>query len=111
MAFNEWPPMNHPAIIKFALNEHTLSEIPEIQSDQPLIRVSRLEKEFISTRVTMGMLKGGAGSVQIIVSHQDYERNKSNYYKMKIVQSEVNRLEVYIFKGATLKQLKVSFRT
>ena len=109
MAFNEWPPMNHPAVIKFTLNEHTLAEIPQIQSDQRLIRVNWLEKQFISTSVRMGMLMGGAGSVQIIINHQDYERNKSNYYKMKIVQSEVYRLEVYIFKGATLKQLKVTF--
>lgn len=109
MVFNEWPQMNHPAIIKFTLNEQTLAEIPEIQSDQPLIRVNRLEKQFISTSAGMGMLGGGGSSVEIIVSHEDYERNKSNYYKMKIVQSEVNRLEVYIFKGATLKQLKVSF--
>lgn len=109
MVFSEWPPMNHPAIIKFTLNESTLAEIPETQSDQPLIRVNRLEKQFISTTSAgMGMLGGGGSSVEIIVNHQDYERNQSNYYKMKIVQSEVNRLEIFIFKGATLKQLKVS---
>ena len=108
MVFNEWPPMNHPAIIKFTCNETTLAEVPEIQSDQPLIRVNRLEKQFISTSAGMGMLGGGGSAVEIIVNHQEYERNQSNYYKMKITQSELNRLEIYIFKGATLKQLKVS---
>ena len=101
--------MNHPAIIKFTCNETTLAEVPEIQSDQPLIRVNRLEKQFISTSAGMGMLGGGGSAVEIIVNHQDYERNQSNYYQMKIIQSEVNRMEIYIFKGATLKQLKVSF--
>ena len=35
--------MNHPATIKFTLNEQTLAGIPEIQSDQPIERVNRLE--------------------------------------------------------------------
>ena len=108
MVFNFWPPMNHPATIKFTLNEQTLAGIPEIQSDQPIERVNRLEKQFISTSAGMGMLGGGGSANAIIVNHQDYERNKTNYYKIKIVQSEVNRLEIYIFKSATLKQLKVS---
>ena len=108
MVFNFWPPMNHPATIKFTLNEQPLAGIPEIQSDQPIERVNRLEKQFISTSAGMGMLGGGGSANAIIVNHQDYERNKTNYYKIKIVQSEVNRLEIYIFKSATLKQLKVS---
>ena len=113
MVFNEWPPMNHPATIKFTLNETTLAEIPEIgpdQMDQPFVRVNRLEKQFISagTSAGMGMLGGGGSAHAIVVNLEDYERNKTNYYKIKIVQSEVNKLEIYIYKSATLKQLRVS---
>ena len=74
MAFNEWPPMDHPAIIKFTLNEATLAEVPEIKSDQPLIRLDRLEKQFISTNGGTGMLGEGVSAVEIIINHQDYER-------------------------------------
>ena len=48
-----------------------------------------------------------------VVSREDYERNKSNYYRLKITQScwRPNVLKIYISKNATLKQLKVYFTT
>ena len=48
-----------------------------------------------------------------VVSREDFERNKSNFFKIRVEQKcwRPNKLKIYITKMASLKQLKVYLTT